>query len=115
MPGDDSIRLKHILDAAKEAIKLSSGKSRLDIENERVLNLALVRLIEIAGEAANRVSGQGRAKYPEIPWGQIVGMRNRLIHGYDNVDFEVIFKTVTEDLPPLVVELEKILGAAKKI
>jgi len=113
MQGDDSIRFQHILDAAKEAIKLSSGKSRHDIENERLLNLGLVRLIEVAGEAANRVSSEGRSKYPEIPWGQIVGMRNRLIHGYENIDFEVIYKTVTEDLPQLVLELEKILSTKK--
>lgn len=113
MQGDDSIRLQHMLDAAKEAIKLSSGKSRHDIENERLLNLGLVRLIEITGEAANRVTAEGRSKYPEITWGQIVGMRNRLIHGYDNIDFEVIYKTVTEDLPQLVIELENILSTKK--
>ena len=54
-----------------------------------MLNLSLVRLIEIVGEAANRVSSEGQAQFPDIPWSQIIGMRHRLIHGYDNVDFDI--------------------------
>jgi len=107
MPGDDSIRFKHMLDASKEAIKLSAGKTRRAIEKERLLNLGLVRLIEIVGEAAGRVSAEGQSKYRNVPWTQIIGMRNRLIHGYDNIDFDILFKTITEDLPPLVTELVK--------
>ncbi len=108
MPGDDSVRLHHMLDAAKEARKLAEGKSRNDIENERLLNLSLVRLIEVVGEAANRVSAEGRSKYPKIPWPAIIGMRNRMIHGYDNIDFDILYKTINEDLPSLIIELEKI-------
>lgn len=114
MPGDDHIRLRHMLDAAKEAIKLSSGKNRYDIENERLLNLGLVRLIEVTGEAANRVSAEGRSKYHNIPWNQIIGMRNRLIHGYENIDFDVLYQTVVEDLPQLVLEIENILKRGPK-
>jgi uncharacterized protein with HEPN domain len=98
-----------MLDAAKEAVDLSSGKSRYDIENERVLNLSLVRLIEVVGEAANRVSTEGRDKYTDIPWPQIIGMRNRLVHGYDSIDFDILYQTVVEDLPLLIAELEKIV------
>ena len=105
----DGVRFRHMLDAAMEAIKISKGKSSRDIEAERLLNLSLVRLIEIVGEAANRVSGEGRGKYPSIPWGHIIGMRNRLIHGYDNIDFEILYKTVTEDLPPLAEELGRMI------
>ncbi len=114
MPSDDSIRFKHMLDASKEAIKLSAGKTRRAIEKERLLNLGLVRLIEIVGEAAGRVSAEGQAKHRNIPWTQIIGMRNRLIHGYDNIDFDILFKTITEDLPPLVTELVKILQTSQK-
>ena len=74
----------------------------------------LVRLIEIVGEAAGRVSAEGLSKYRSIPWIQIIGMRNRLIHGYDNIDFGILYKTITEDLPPLVAELEKILQTEQK-
>ena len=109
MSNEDLIRFRHMLDAAIEAIKLSEGKSRADIEKERLLNLSLARLIEVVGEAANRVSTECRRKYPAIPWGQIIGMRNRLIHGYDSIDFEILYKTLTEDLPFLITELKKAL------
>jgi len=106
---DDLVRLRHMLDAAREAVSLASGKSRQDIGHERLLNLSLVRLVEIVGEAANRISAQTQAKYPAIRWSRIVGMRHRLIHGYDNIDFDILYSTVTEDLPELIAELELIL------
>jgi len=105
---DDLIRLQHMIDAAKEAVELTSGKSKHDIENERILNLSLVRLIEVVGEAANHISPEGRSKYSSIPWLQIIGMRNRLIHGYDEIDFEILYQTISRDLPQLIAELEKI-------
>ena len=110
---DDLIRLRHMLDATKEAVELAVGKSKHDIETERTLNLSLMRLIEVVGEAASRVSPEGRDKYSSIPWHQIIGMRNRLIHGYDDVDFEILYKTVTEDIPPLITQLEKVIPAEK--
>jgi uncharacterized protein with HEPN domain len=105
------IPLRHMLDHAREAYALIQNKSREDLDADRLLNLALVRLLEIIGEAASRVSPEERAHYPGIPWPQIVGMRNRLIHGYDLVDFEILWRTVVEDLPPLIVALESILSA----
>ena len=109
MFNDDVTRLRHMIDAGKEAVELARGKTRDEIENERMLNLSLVRLIEVVGEAASRVSREGQAKYPSIPWRQVIGMRNRLIHGYDEIDFEMLYETVTEDIPHLIAELEKIL------
>lgn len=114
MRSNDLIRLAHMLDASKEALSLSAGKTRKDIETERLLNLGLVRLIGIVGEAAAKVSAEGQSEYRNVPWPQIVGMRNRLIHGYDNIDFDILFKTVTEDLLPLVAELERIMQTAQK-
>jgi uncharacterized protein with HEPN domain len=72
--------------------------------------LALTRLVEIIGEAANRVSEKTRQKNPQIPWPQIIGMRNRLIHGYDVVDLDLLWDTITNDLPPLVKSLQGIVG-----
>jgi len=80
------IRLRHMLDHAREAIVLAEDKTREDLDLDRLLELALVRLLEIVGEAASRVPQEECVKYPEIPWAQIVGLRNRLIHGYDAVD-----------------------------
>ena len=84
---ESRIPLRHMLDHAREAYALIQNKSREDLDADRLLNLALVRLLEIIGEAASRVSPEERVHYPGILWLQIVGMRNRLIHGYDLVDF----------------------------
>jgi uncharacterized protein with HEPN domain len=99
-----------MLDAAREAAQMAQGKSRPDLDANRQLNLSLVRLLEIVGEAASRVPVGERANYSSIPWMQIVGLRNRLIHGYDNVDFDILWEIVTQDLPPLIAELEKIFS-----
>jgi uncharacterized protein with HEPN domain len=101
---DADVRLRHMLDAAREGVQMAQCKTRADLDADRPLNLSLVRLLEIVGEAANRAPARERAKYPGIPWAQIVGLRNRLIHGYDNVDFDILWQIVTEDLPPLIVQ-----------
>ena len=106
----DRVRLDHMLDHAREAIALSRGKVRADLDNDRILNLALVRLLEIVGEAAGRVSKEECAHHPELPWPQIIGLRNRLIHGYDAVDNDILWQIITDDLPPLVDALEAILS-----
>jgi uncharacterized protein with HEPN domain len=103
----DQLRLRHMLDHATEAVQLVAGKSRKDLDDDRLLNLSLVRLLEIIGEAAARLSAETRGLYPLIPWPDIIGLRNRLIHGYDVVDFDILWDIVCFDLPPLVAELQK--------
>jgi len=95
---------------AQEAVLFASGRSRPDLDTDRQLNLALVRLLEIIGEAAARLSTSTRASHPQIPWSQIVGLRNHLIHGYDTVDFDIVWRIVESDLPPLIAELSGIVG-----
>ena len=99
-----------MLDHAHEAIALVHGKSRTDLDEDRTLNLALTRLLEIIGEAANRVPIDFQIENPAVSWSQIISLRNRLIHGYDSVDFDVLWYVVMHDLPKLVQALEKILG-----
>ena len=106
---DDTIPLLHMLNHAREAIAMIAGKGPESLGKERMLELALIRLVEIIGEAAGRVSQAGQEKYTEIPWREVTGMRNRLIHGYDSVDLGVLWDTVELDLPPLIAQLEKIL------
>lgn len=106
---DISLSLRHMLDHAEEAVSLVHGKERSDMDANRLLNLSLVRLLEIVGEAANRIPPETRQQYPSIPWLQIVGLRNRLIHGYDAVDFDILWQIVTIDLPLLVKVLKKIV------
>ena len=93
---DDRISLRHMIDHAREARELIRGKVRSDLDTNRLLELSLVRLLEIVGEAANRVSSACQSCYPHIPWGQIVSLRHRLIHGYDSVDMDILW----EILPP---------------
>jgi uncharacterized protein with HEPN domain len=93
---------------------LIAGKGRADLRRERMLELALVRLIEIVGEAATRVGPEGQVQHSSIPWRQVIGMRNRLVHGYDKVDLDVLWDTVEEELPPLIEELERIVAETKE-
>jgi uncharacterized protein with HEPN domain len=108
---DPRISLRQMHDHAREAIELTRGKSRDDFLTDRTLNLAIVHLLEILGEAANRVAPNERLKYPQVPWPQIIGLRHRLIHGYDRVDLDIVWEIVTRHLPPLMAELDKILQA----
>jgi len=109
LPEKDRIRLLHIRDHAREAVAIASLRARQDLDSDRLLNLALVRLLEIVGEAAARITEPTKKIVPTIPWSSIVGLRNRLIHGYDDVDFDVLWVIVREDLPLLVRELDAIL------
>jgi uncharacterized protein with HEPN domain len=108
---DDDLRMVHMLEHAKEAISMVQGRTRQDLDADRQLNLALVRLLEIVGEAAARVTSATRKAHPQIPWQQIAGLRNRLIHGYDEVDFDVLWAILIDDLPQLVDELLVLLRA----
>lgn len=110
MPKDDLIRLRHMLDAAKEALSFAKDKSTKDLYANRMLALSIVKSIEIIGEAASTVTKDFRDKHNEIPWASIVAMRNRLIHVYFDVDLNRVWDTLTDDLPPLIVALEKVLS-----
>lgn len=106
---DPSITLNQILLHAHEAVNIIQTKSRDDLDADRILHLALTRLIEIIGEAANRVPETTQSQYPELPWVQMIGARNRLIHGYDHVDNDILWSIIKNDLPVLITQLEKIL------
>jgi uncharacterized protein with HEPN domain len=111
MPRDeDDVRLQHMLDYAREAIALSQGRARNDLDSDRLFNLGMTRLVEVIGESAARLSEPTRQAYPQIPWPQIVAARNRLIHGYDQINFDILWDIIEIDLPPLVAELEQILS-----
>jgi len=99
---DDITRLQHIRDAAIRAISFIKDKTYEDFSQDEMLSLALVRLIEIIGEAANHVSPDCQKAYPQIPWREIVGMRNRIVHAYFDIDLDVIWQVVIADLPELL-------------
>jgi uncharacterized protein with HEPN domain len=110
MRAEDRVRLRHMLDAAEEAVGFYTGKGSEDLGNARVLLLAIVKDIEIIGEAAAKVSRELQDTFPSIPWSDIIGMRHRLIHAYFDIDSEVVARTVTHDLPPLIAELRAALA-----
>ncbi len=106
---DDFPRLHHILDAAQRARGHLKGKKRADLDEDDLLGLGLIRLLEIIGEAAWGISEELRAKYPEIAWRQMSSMRNRLIHGYFDVNYDLVWETVMAELPPLMRQIKGVL------
>ena len=108
---DDAVRLRHMLDAAREAIAFVGDRDRDSLDHDRMLTLSLVKSIEIVGEAACRVSRECQERNSEIPWASIIAMRNRLIHGYFDSDLDRVWDTITTDLPPLIARLEAVVAA----
>jgi len=107
---DPQVSLRQMRDHAKEVIELTRAKTRESFQADRVLTLAVVHLLGILGEAANRTSSDERLKHPQIPWPQIIGLRHRLIHAYDQVDLDIVWNIVIQHLPPLVRTLDEILS-----
>ena len=99
---DDRTRLLHMRDHMAEAAALIEGKTRTDLEADRLLNLSLVRLLEIVAQSACRVSEETRQAHADIPWSDIAGLRDRLLHGYDTVDLDILWNIVHDDLPRLL-------------
>lgn len=106
MNRDDVIRLRHMIEAAREALSFACGRGREDLENDRQLVLSLVKDIEIVGEAAAQITESTRMELADIPWDRIVAMRNRLVHAYFSINPDIVWQTVQEDLPTLINKLE---------
>ena len=109
MRRDDFFRIRHMLEASKEAFIFGGGQKKKELELDRMRTLSIVKSIEIISEAATKVSKETREQFPELPWSDIVAMRNRLIHVYFDIDLERVLDTVNHDLPPLMRALEKII------
>jgi uncharacterized protein with HEPN domain len=108
---DPWIRVRHMRDHAQEAIELLGDMTLEELRTDRTVQLALVQLVEIVGEAASRVDAEVRSAHPAVPWQLAAGMRHRLIHGYDLIEYAVVYDTVKDDLPQLVAQLDAILPA----
>jgi len=106
---DDTGRLEDMLEAASSAVDAIKDRSVEDLESDRIWALGLVKSLEIVGEAAARLGEDTRSRYPEIPWQEIIGMRNRLVHTYFDIDNEQVWRTLTEDLPALIEALVRAL------
>lgn len=108
MRAEDAIRFRHMIDATKSALAFAQGRTRSDLEQDRMLQFALVRAVEVVGEAASKVSAAGRAELPQVPWAAITGMRNRLVHAYFEVDLDILWVTVQQALPDLLAQLKSL-------
>lgn len=106
---DPMVAVQQMRDHGKEAMELAQNRSRADLDLDRMLNLALVRLLEILGEAARRVPDDFRSRYPNVPWRQTTDLRNVLIHDYDTVDLDELWLVIQAHLPPLVEQLQAII------
>jgi uncharacterized protein with HEPN domain len=109
MRKDNQFCLGQMLDSAEKALRLAKGKDREDYDEDEVLRIALTHLIQIMGEAARLVSPSFQEAHPEIPWKAIMGMRHKIVHDYFSVDEEIVWETVTEELPPLVDQLKRLV------
>ena len=109
----ERIRLHHMLNAANDALSFIEGRTPDDLRASRLLVSALTRQIKIVGEAAARTSLDCRAAIPGIPWPAVVGIRNRLIHAYFDVDLKIVWTTVTADFTAMVSILESALTGSE--
>lgn len=106
---EDKIRLQHILEEARETCKYVKGFSIDDFHKDGKTARAIIRSIEVIGEAASKLSKEYRIKHPEIPWAKIIGMRNHLIHVYFDIDYDTIWQTVQNNIPDLIKMVKKLL------
>lgn len=113
MKFNDKMRLQHMLDAAQEAVSFFDTLKDNSLEHNRLVSQAIVRSIEIVGEAASQISKEYRESHPELPWAQIIGMRNRIVHAYFDIDYTLVENTVKHDLPALIEPITKLISVYK--
>lgn len=105
------LALEDILNEAKAAREFVSGMTQRQFETDRRTLYAVSHALEIIGEAARTIPLALRDRYPEVPWRSMTGMRDRLIHGYRDVDVGVVWATVQDDLPALIPQIERLIVA----
>ena len=110
MPPDDYWRCRHMIEAAEHAIRFVSGRTRADLDHDPMLLFAVVRAIEIIGEASRHISEQMQEDHPEAPWFEMRAIRNKIVHDYMEINTDIIWDTVQNDLPALKPVIENLLG-----
>ena len=110
MKNEDLVRLHHMLDSSKAILSFLKGRKRRGLDTDRMLSSAVLREFEIIGEAAGKISQKTKSRFSELPWKQMIGMRNRLIHAYFDISNDIIWKTAKELLPSFCSQLEEIIS-----
>lgn len=110
MRPDDRNRILHMIEAAEAVLEFTAGRSAPDLDTDRMLLFALLRAVEVLGEAASKISPELKAANGAVPWKQIVAVRNRLIHGYFDIDHSIVWKTATKEIPALLAQLRVLAG-----
>ena len=108
-PREDTVLLRDMLDYACRARDAVAARSREDLDRDHVLGAALERFVEVIGEAAGRLSDETRDASPQVPWSEIIALRNRLIHGYFAVDHDILWTVIQDDIPELTAVLEDLV------
>ncbi len=108
MQPEERVRWRHMIDAATDALGFVAGRGRADLDDDRMLLFAVVRALEIIGEAASKITPQTRAAHPEIPWPALIGMRNRIVHAYFDINTEIVWVAVTQEIPALLSQLRAV-------
>ena len=111
MSPHDRWRLQHMIEAAENVQEFVAGRQRADLDTDRMLVFAIVRAVEIIGEAASKISEETRSAHGAIPWKAIIGMRNRLVHAYFDIDVRIVWVAVTEELPALLSQLKALAAS----
>ena len=109
MENKDLARLKHMIDSTEAVLAFAKGKQRVSLDKDRLFQSAVMRELEIIGEAAGRVSEKTKKQFPDLPWKELVGLRNRLIHAYFDVDHDIVWKTIREYLPSFLQRLQEVI------
>ena len=111
MSPHDRWRLQHMIEAAESTQKFIAGRERADLDKDQMLVFAIVRALEIIGEAASKISEETRSAHGAIPWKAVIGMRNRLVHAYFDIDVRIVWVAVTEELPALLSQLKALAAS----
>ena len=106
----DQVRIRHMLDAAEKAISFADGRIRDDLDEDDQPVFALVKAVEIIGEAAGQITSPTQEELPFMTWSDIVGMRNRLVHAYFDINLDTLWRTVQDELPILLEQLEPVVS-----
>jgi uncharacterized protein with HEPN domain len=106
---DPGVTIRQLLDHARGLLEIAQGRERSHLDTDRTFQWAVLRGLEVLGEAARRLPSDFHTRYPAIPWQNLIGMRNRLIHAYENVNMDIVWSVIRDRLPAIVLELEGIL------